>query len=111
MQSLWRECEGQTPGPTPLKFLYRPCQRQCEECAHEAPVRATEPLRGEDVIQSGEEKVSASRTSTITLKTGGPVSERMHSHAFEAKDTTTNLHVAVDRFQGDIDALNGTQWK
>ena len=30
---------------------------------------------------------------------------------FEAKDTTTNLHVALDRFQGDIDALNGTQWK
>jgi hypothetical protein len=30
---------------------------------------------------------------------------------FEAKDTTTNMHVAVDRFQGDIDALNGTQWK
>ena len=26
-------------------------------------------------------KISASRTSTITLKTGGPVSERMHSHA------------------------------
>ena len=30
---------------------------------------------------------------------------------FEAKDTTTNLHVALDRFQGDVDALNGTQWK
>ena len=30
---------------------------------------------------------------------------------FEAKDTTTNLHVALDGFQGDIDALNGTQWK
>jgi hypothetical protein len=26
-------------------------------------------------------KISASRTSTITLKTGGPVSEHMHSHA------------------------------
>ena len=26
-------------------------------------------------------KISASRTSTITLKTGGPVRERMHSHA------------------------------
>ena len=26
---------------------------------------------------------------------------------FEAKDTTTNLHVALDRFQGDIKNLNG----
>ena len=75
------KCEGQTPGPTPLKFLYRPCQRQCEECAYEAPFRATEPLRGEGGIQFGEEKISASRTSTITLKTGGPVREHMHSHA------------------------------
>ena len=30
---------------------------------------------------------------------------------FEAKDTTTNLHVALDRFQGDIENLNGMRWK
>ena len=30
---------------------------------------------------------------------------------FEAKDTTTNLHVALDRFKDDIGSLSETQWK
>ena len=30
---------------------------------------------------------------------------------FDAKDTTTNLHVALDRFQDGIETLNETTWK
>ena len=31
---------------------------------------------------------------------------------FDAKDTTTNLHIALDRFRDDIDSVNSeTVWK
>ena len=30
---------------------------------------------------------------------------------FEAKDTTTNLHVALDRFKGQIKSLQSTVWR
>ena len=30
---------------------------------------------------------------------------------YEASDTTTNLHVALDRFQTDVVTLNGMEWR
>ncbi len=31
--------------------------------------------------------------------------------AFEAPDTTSNLHVALDRYRQEVDELKNTQWE